>query len=195
MTFLFDLWSARSDPSGYARRIGVRMAGKVSIYGNSRTMFGSEPFLIGLGDNVHICDGARFITHDGGVLALRHRFPRLDLAKPITVGSNVVIGCAAIIMPGVVIGDDCVIGAGSVVTRSIPSGSVAVGNPARVIKSTRDYLTKAMVNSLDVGHLPHSEKLKAYQALLDGVGAADLQTGARAGRARRRVGRQSAVGH
>lgn len=174
VTFSLDTWRSRSDPTGYARRIGVRMDGQVSIYGSSRTMFGSEPFLIGLGDNVHICDGVRFITHDGGVLALRHRFPRLDLAKPITVGSNVVIGCAAIIMPGVVIGDDCVIGAGSVVTRSIPAGSIAGGNPARVIKSTRDYLTKAAANSLEVGHLPHGEKVKAYRALLDGVATHDL---------------------
>ena len=174
VTFSLDTWRSRSDPTAYARRIGVVMAGKVTIYGTSRTMFGSEPFMISLGDNVHICDGVKFYTHDGGVLPFRRRFPTLDRAAPITVGSNVYIGGNAIVLMGVNIGDDCVIGAGAVVSRSIPAGSVAVGNPARVIKSTRDYLTKAAANSLEVGHLPHSEKVKVYRSLLDGVAPDDL---------------------
>lgn len=53
---------------------------------------------------------------------------------PVTIGRNCWIGEKVIIMPGVTIGDWCVIGAGSVVTHSIPDYSVAVGNPARVIK-------------------------------------------------------------
>ncbi|WP_373973996.1 sugar O-acetyltransferase [Chitinibacter sp. SCUT-21] len=55
-------------------------------------------------------------------------------AKPITIGSNVWIGLGAIICPGVTIGDHCVIGAGSVVTRDIPPCSLAVGNPAQVVR-------------------------------------------------------------
>lgn len=54
--------------------------------------------------------------------------------KPITVGSNVWFGAGVLVCPGVSIGDDCVIGAGSVVTRDIPAGSVAAGNPCRVIR-------------------------------------------------------------
>ena len=53
-------------------------------------------------------------------------------AAPSTIGSNVWIGSGAIILPGVSIGDDAVIGAGSVVTRDVPPGATAVGNPARV---------------------------------------------------------------
>lgn len=58
----------------------------------------------------------------------------LEYARPIRIGNNVWIGGGAIILSGVTIGDDCVIGAGAAVTRDIPAGSVAVGNPARVVR-------------------------------------------------------------
>lgn len=55
-------------------------------------------------------------------------------ALPITIGNDVWIGGGVIVLPGVTIGDNCVIGAGSVVTKSIPSNSLAVGNPCKVIR-------------------------------------------------------------
>lgn len=55
-------------------------------------------------------------------------------ALPITIGNYVWIGGGAIVLPGVTIGDNCVIGAGSVVTKSIPANSVAAGNPCRIIR-------------------------------------------------------------
>ncbi len=58
----------------------------------------------------------------------------LEYARPIKVGSNVWFGGGVKVLPGVTIGDNCVIGAGAVVTHDIPAGSVAVGNPAEVIK-------------------------------------------------------------
>ena len=57
-----------------------------------------------------------------------------EAAKPITIGSDVWVGGAAILCPGVSIGDRTVIGAGSVVTRSIPAGVFAAGNPCRVLR-------------------------------------------------------------
>lgn len=62
------------------------------------------------------------------------RNTRQEWAKPVTVGNNVWIGGSVTILAGVTIGDNCTIGAGSVVTRDIPANSVAVGNPARVVK-------------------------------------------------------------
>lgn len=59
----------------------------------------------------------------------------LEYALPVTIGKNCWIGGSAIILPGVTIGDNCVIGAGSVVTKDIPANSVAVGNPAKIIKT------------------------------------------------------------
>lgn len=63
------------------------------------------------------------------------RRDKLEAALPITIGDNVWLGGGVIVCPGVSIGDDSVIGAGSVVTRDIPAGVVAVGNPARVLRS------------------------------------------------------------
>ena len=62
----------------------------------------------------------------------------LEYARPIRIGSDVWVGGGAIILPGVTIGDRSVIGAGSVVTRDIPAGVVAVGNPCRVLREIRD---------------------------------------------------------
>jgi maltose O-acetyltransferase len=59
---------------------------------------------------------------------------REEFAKPIEIGSDCWIGGGAIILPGVKIGDRTVIGAGSVVTRDVPGGVVAAGNPCRVIR-------------------------------------------------------------
>jgi acetyltransferase-like isoleucine patch superfamily enzyme len=60
---------------------------------------------------------------------------RPPVAQPVTIGRNVWIGSRTMILPGVVIGDHAVIGAGSIVTKSVPARSVAVGNPAKVIKT------------------------------------------------------------
>ncbi|MGW6731468.1 sugar O-acetyltransferase [Streptomyces sp. NPDC055013] len=63
------------------------------------------------------------------------RRDKLEAARPITIGDNVWLGGGAIVLPGVTIGDNSVIGAGAVVTRDIPANVVAVGNPARVVRS------------------------------------------------------------
>jgi maltose O-acetyltransferase len=62
------------------------------------------------------------------------RRDKLEAAEPIRLGDNVWLGGGVIVCPGVSIGDDSVIGAGSVVTRDIPAGVVAVGNPARILR-------------------------------------------------------------
>lgn len=63
------------------------------------------------------------------------RRDKLEAAEPITIGDNVWLGGGVIVCPGITIGHDSVIGAGAVVTRDIPSGVVAVGNPARVLRT------------------------------------------------------------
>ncbi|NYD67461.1 sugar O-acetyltransferase [Agromyces atrinae] len=65
------------------------------------------------------------------------RRDKLEAAQPISIGNNVWLGGGVIVCPGVSIGDDSVIGAGSIVTRDIPAGVVAVGNPARVVRHIR----------------------------------------------------------
>lgn len=63
------------------------------------------------------------------------RREKLEAARPITIGDNVWLGGGAIVLPGVTIGEDSVIGAGAVVTRDVPAGTVAVGNPARPVRT------------------------------------------------------------
>lgn len=64
-------------------------------------------------------------------------------------------------MPGVKVGNNVIIGAGAIVTKDIPDNSVAVGVPARVIKTTDEYLDKIKYESLNLGHLKGQEKDKA----------------------------------
>ena len=85
------------------------------------------------GDNVFIAPNCAFYTA-GHPLDPVERNKGLEYARPITVGHNVWIGGNVCVLPGVSIGDNCVIGAGSVVVRDIPANSVAVGNPCKVIK-------------------------------------------------------------
>ena len=85
------------------------------------------------GDNVFVAPNCAFYTA-GHPLDYKERNKGLEYAKPIKVGNNVWIGGNVIVLPGVSIGDNVVIGAGSVVTKDIPSNVVAIGNPCRVIK-------------------------------------------------------------
>lgn len=88
------------------------------------------------GDNVFVGPNCAFYTalHP---LDYERRNQGLEYAKPITVGDNVWFGGNVVVLPGVSIGNGCVIGAGSIVTKSIPDYQVVAGNPARVIKESR----------------------------------------------------------
>lgn len=85
------------------------------------------------GDNVFVAPNCGFYTA-GHPLDVEQRNQGLEYAKPITIGNNVWIGAQVCVLPGVTIGDNSVIGAGSVVTKDIPANSLAVDNPCRVIR-------------------------------------------------------------
>lgn len=107
--------------------------------------FGSEPYLVEIGDNVRITRGVNITTHDGGVWVLRRLYPELadvDRFAKVKIGNNCHIGLNAHIMPGVTIGNNCIVGAGAIVTHDIPDNSVAVGVPARVIETVEEYREK-----------------------------------------------------
>jgi len=147
----FLISKIKSDPkemAKYLKRKGLNIGSDCEVFPD--VSFGSEPYLIKLGDKVKITSGVRFITHDGGIYVLRNinHAPNLDLIGRIIVGNNVFIGINSIILPNVTIGDNCIIGAGSVVSKSIPRDSFAVGVPARVIKSLDKYYADKE-NSID----------------------------------------------
>lgn len=148
-----------ANPVGWARKIGVNFPRGVHLYG--RTSWGTEPWIITLGKNVHITEGVRFLTHDGGTLLFRDRVPDLEITKPISLGNNVYVGNDVIFLPGVKVGNDVVIGAGAVVSKDIPDNSVVVGVPARKIKTADEYFEKLQKESLHLGHLKGQEKDRA----------------------------------
>ena len=76
------------------------------------------------------------------VLRNMKKLENADYFGKIKIGNNVHIGMNVIVMPGVTIGDNVVIGCGAIVTKNIPSNSVAVGVPAKVIESIDEYYEK-----------------------------------------------------
>ena len=160
----------RRDPVGFARSLGVRVGDRAWFLATSVATWGSEPFLITLGDDVTVASGVRFINHDGTVLLFRREHPDIDLVGPITVGDRVFIGLGATIMPGVTIGGDCVIGAGAIVTRDVPAGSIAVGQPARVVSTIDAWWRKNQGRLTHVHGLPEAERRRT---LLEHFGLAD----------------------
>ena len=114
--------------------------GKGCVF-TGKVYFGSEPYLIEIGNRVRITRNVNFITHEGSCGIFRDENPGINIFGKIKVGDNSFIGINSIIMPGVTIGSNVVIGAGSIVVKDIPSNSVAVGIPARVIKTIEEYKT------------------------------------------------------
>ena len=93
---------------------------------------------ISIGNNVTLAPRVHILAHD----ASTKLFLGYTRVSNVTIGDNVFIGAGTIVLPGVSIGNNVVIGAGSLVSRNIPDNCVAVGNPARVVKSLNEYLTK-----------------------------------------------------
>jgi len=95
----------------------------------------SHCFLISIGDDVTFAPNVRLIAHDASTKKLLG-FTRV---APIIIESGVFLGDSVLVLPGVTIGKDSIVGTGSVVTQDIPAGSVAVGSPAKVITSIAEY--------------------------------------------------------
>ena len=91
-------WMHTHTPEEYARRIGVNAGEDFHVYGD--VVWSTEPWIITVGDHVHITDGVRFETHDGGTLLFRREIPDLEVTRPIVLGDNVYVGNCAIIMGG-----------------------------------------------------------------------------------------------
>ncbi len=142
----------------YFKKNGGRLGKNCDIF--SDVFFGSEPYLIEIGDNVRISYGVKFATHDGGLWTLRKNglLEDADVMGQIRIGDNCNIGWNAIILPGVTIGKNCVIGAGAVVTKDIPDNSVAAGCPARVIESLDDYYNKVKKKCVPIKKMSWTEK-------------------------------------
>ncbi len=132
------IWWHIASPEQYARHIGVKIGKNCSI---ASKHFGSEPYLVTIGNHVQITMDVKIFTHGGGWV-LRGKYPDFDTFGKVCIKDNVYIGNNTLIMPGVTIGNNVIIGAGSVVTKSVPDNCVVAGNPARIVSTLEDYEIK-----------------------------------------------------
>lgn len=151
-------YMAKTSPVKYLRSIGVNVGENCKIFSLEPGSFGSEPYLVSIGNDVIITNGVKFVTHDGSSFLFRKEHPDLDVMGQISIGNNTFLGMNSIIMPGVTVGSNSIIGAMSLVSRSIPDGCVAAGNPAKVLMSTAEFKIRMLERSSGTGGLSESEK-------------------------------------
>lgn len=126
----------------YLRKKGVLVGDNTQFFGKKAIDL-TRPCLVEIGSNCVLTDGVKVLTHGYDWSVLREKFGQvLCSSGKVVVEDNVFIGTNSIILKGVRIGRDSIIGAGSVVTSNIPDGSVAAGNPCKVIMTIDEYYQK-----------------------------------------------------
>jgi maltose O-acetyltransferase len=131
--------------AGYRAR-GMRIGEDVAIY--SSDLDGLYPELITIGNNVIITNATVLVHDDAPLIFLRRR-----RIAPVVIGNNVFVGHHSLILPGVHVGDNSVIAAGAVVVKDVPEGTIVAGVPARVIKTTEEYIA-ALSRDADLLEIP-----------------------------------------
>ena len=123
----------------------------------------TRPSLVTIGNNVRLNIGFTLLTHDFGSGVFRNLYSEfIPSSGPVTIGNNVYFARHCTVLKGVSIGDNCIIGYGSVVVKSIPANSVAVGCPARVICSIDEYYNKRKRLCIDEAVIYAQSIIKRY---------------------------------
>jgi maltose O-acetyltransferase len=124
-------------PTSYLIEKGLKVGKNFKRLGHCIIDY-SHCWLITIGDNVTLAPRVHILAHDASTKT-KLNYTKIGL---VNIGNDVFIGAGSIILPNVKIGNNVIIGAGSVVTKDIPNNSLAIGNPARVVGNTIDYLDK-----------------------------------------------------
>ncbi len=131
----------------FLRKEGIKI-GRNIYWGNIKTISIdlTRPCLIEIGNNVRIDTGTTILSHDFGTYVFRLVYKDfISATAKVIIGDNVYMGQNCTILKGVTIGDNCIIGTGSIVTKSIPANSVAAGVPAKVICTLDEYYQKRKI--------------------------------------------------
>lgn len=126
------------------RKQGVIIGENVNFrYPHHTLIDTTRPSLVELGNNLDINDYFTILTHDFGTYVFRNLYHDfVPSSGKVKIGSNIVFGRNVTILKGVTIGNNCIIGIGSLVTKNIPANSVVAGVPAKVICTIEEYYEK-----------------------------------------------------
>lgn len=132
----------------YLKRMGVNFTGIPNYISSKAYIDGQGLKLITIGKDVVISRNVTLLTHDYSPETALHAIGkgtvdrRLHINKSIIIGNNTFIGANSTLLPGTTIGDNCIIGACSVIKGNVPNNSVIIGNPARIIEKTNQLAYK-----------------------------------------------------
>lgn len=128
----------------WLRARGVKVGDRCTIFSPAFTVIDvTRPSLLEIGNDVQITHGCIILTHGYDWVVLRNVYGEvLASSGKVIIRDNCFIGMNSIILKGVTVGENTIIGAGSVVTRDVPPNSVVAGNPARVICTLAEYWQK-----------------------------------------------------
>lgn len=128
----------------YLKNKGVKIGKGTFIFDPRNTTIDIQrPFLLEIGEYCKITKGVTILTHDYSRSVLRYKYGEiLGEAKKVIIGNNVFLGINSIILMGTQIGDNVIVGAGSVVSGKIPNDVVIAGNPAKIIMTLDEYYDK-----------------------------------------------------
>lgn len=132
------------------KKRGAKIGDNITIYGAiSLKIDETRPYLLTIGNDVHITHGVTILTHDFSKCVVRNYYGEwIGEGAETIIGNNCFIGMNSTILMGSVIGDNTIIGAGSVVHGYIPNNVVAAGNPAKVICTLDDFYWKRKERTL-----------------------------------------------
>lgn len=152
--FLYSLWRLNSPKFmeyqlRYLKSMGMKIEGRPKYISNSVSFDGTGYHLISIGNDTVISSDVRFLTHDYSIMRAAgavNKIPEnvIRVVKPISIGRNCFIGTKSLVMPGTTIGDNVILGAGSVVGGNVPSNMVVAGNPAKPVRTIEEHYNIVM---------------------------------------------------
>jgi acetyltransferase-like isoleucine patch superfamily enzyme len=143
-----------------AEYLGVEF-GKNCIFNSKK--FGGEPYMIKIGNNFYSSLEVQFLNHDGSVNVIRNLYPQyknIDYFSPIIIGNNVFLGYGVTVLPGTIIDNNVIVGAGSLVRGVLKENSVYAGVPAKYICSIDEYIEKNSNQFIQTKNLEKNDKYK-----------------------------------